>query len=467
MLGEPTSVGAYGESIARLQDLLRRHGFELPASEISRQFFGPLTRQAVQQFQERNELPVTGIVDERTAAALEAVHDAPPRETTARNSAMPRHLPRLPARPVPGRVFYRLADSYLRFGEELWGRSWTIASESLRRAAREVGRSAVRPRSAQELFRNMLDEYANYISGIVMLLPLAAESAAAKAHITLRAPTPGEDVAARGAAPRTVGVMRELPGSGTVAGPTPFVTPARITDASQGWAVYVVPCDVANEVLGSNTDFVAPFDLGSGRTLLAVLGVEYRVSDFGQYREIALALAVTARNDPAGLSGVMFVGIAVSSEFSRDVARAVWGLRKILSKDLSATYHPDRVNFGLSSTHPQALSITFPRFGRRHFDGIPILIYSRHDSDDQHGAAPMRSLLSLSGRGEGVQIGGSVSIRLGSADRAGCICRGSLTDCLCRTLEAFDVKDRLPAANGWTEHLSGIFNEPQLLHLSH
>jgi hypothetical protein len=164
---------------------------------------------------------------------------------------------------------------------------------------------------------------------------------------------------------------------------------------------------------------------------------------------------------------VLFLGIAVSGEFSRDAALAVWGLRKILNKDLSVTYHPDRANFGLNSEHQQVLSITFPRFGRRHFDGIPILIYSRHDGGEQHETTPMQSLLSLSGRGEGMQIGGTVSIRLGSVDRAGCICRGSLADCLCRTLEAFDVKDRLPAANGWTEHLSGMFNEPQVLHLNH
>jgi hypothetical protein len=243
------------------------------------------------------------------------------------------------------------------------------------------------------------------------------------------------------------------------------VTPARITDASQGWAVYVVSCKVASEVLGSSADFVAPFDLGGGRTLLAVLGVEYRVSDFGQYREIALALAVTALNDRRGIPGAMFVGIAVSGEFSRDVARAVWGLRKTLNKDLSVTYHADRVNFGLRSDHSQALSITFPRFGRGRFDRIPILLYSQQDSANLDNAT--QSVLSLSGRGEGLQIGGSVSIRLGSADPASCICRGSLADCLCRTLEEFDVKDRLPAANGWTEHLSGTLSEPRKLQLSH
>src|SRR6516165_2166744 len=157
MLTAPISVGAYGESVTRLQDLLRRHGFELPESEVGRQFFGPLTRQAVRQFQQQNELPVSGILDERTATALEPALGAHPPETIERHSAMERHRPQLLAQPAPRHVFYRLADSYLRLGEELWGRSWNIASESLRRAVREVEGSMVRPRSAQHLFRTILD----------------------------------------------------------------------------------------------------------------------------------------------------------------------------------------------------------------------------------------------------------------------------------------------------------------------
>jgi hypothetical protein len=409
---------------------------------------------------------VTGVLDETTSAALAALTASPP-ETGERLSVVARPRRRPPGRPVSRHMFYQLADCYLGFFEELWGRSWNIASQSLRQLVHEASRSGVRPRGADHLLRNLLDQYTNYVSGMVMALPLAAEWTAARASDTTRSPRPEQDFALGEAAPRTIGIMHELYGTSADAGSTPFVTPARITDASQGWAMYVVPCKIAEEVLGKNADFVAPFDLGGGRTLLAVLGVDYRVTDFGQYREIALALAVTARSDPAGIPGVIFLGIAVTGEFSREVARDVWGLQKILCKDLAVAYRPDRVNFGLSSDHGQGLSITFPRFGGGSFDRIPMLIYSRQDSGDQRAAAPMQSVLSLSGQGEGVQIGGSVSIHVGSANRAGCICRGSLADCLCRMLEAFDVKDRLPVANGWTEHLSGTFHEPRVLDLSH
>ena len=72
MSNAPLSVGAYGDNVARLQDFLRQQGFQLPASEVNRTFFGPATRQAVQKFQQQNGLPVSGEVDEQTAIALNA-----------------------------------------------------------------------------------------------------------------------------------------------------------------------------------------------------------------------------------------------------------------------------------------------------------------------------------------------------------------------------------------------------------
>jgi hypothetical protein len=243
--------------------------------------------------------------------------------------------------------------------------------------------------------------------------------------------------------------------------------PVRCLDASQGWAVYVVPCERATPMLGNSADFLIPFDLGGGRTLLAVLGTDYRASDLGRYQEIALALAVMPRNAPMGVPGAMFLGIGVSGEFARDTARAIWGLRKVFNKDLSVVYRPHRAAFGLGSDHPESLSIGFPRFGQRRSEEVPVSIYSRQDGGDGHGATPLRSMLMMSGRGQGIQVGGSVSIRLGGGDRAHCVCQGLPEDCLCRTLEEFAVKDRLPAANGWTEHLSGILDAPQAVQLSH
>ena len=64
------SFGVIGERVAALQKSLQGRGAYLPSIETMRAYFGPATRQAVLQFQQRQALPITGVVDQRTAAAL-------------------------------------------------------------------------------------------------------------------------------------------------------------------------------------------------------------------------------------------------------------------------------------------------------------------------------------------------------------------------------------------------------------
>jgi hypothetical protein len=82
MPNAPLSVGAYGPSVARLQTLLCQQGFSLPGSEVNRSFFGPLTRQAVQEFQKKVRLPVTGEVDEQTDSVMGALAPTRVRDVT-------------------------------------------------------------------------------------------------------------------------------------------------------------------------------------------------------------------------------------------------------------------------------------------------------------------------------------------------------------------------------------------------
>jgi glycosidase len=66
------AVGLFGEEVQNLHRKLINQGLGIPPSEVDRAFFGPATRYAVMQWQRTHGLPVTGIVDERTNAALEA-----------------------------------------------------------------------------------------------------------------------------------------------------------------------------------------------------------------------------------------------------------------------------------------------------------------------------------------------------------------------------------------------------------
>jgi len=65
------SVGAFGDEVRDVHGQLRQHGFDLPAAEVERQFFGPGTREAVSDFQREYGLKTTGVVDVATTVALQ------------------------------------------------------------------------------------------------------------------------------------------------------------------------------------------------------------------------------------------------------------------------------------------------------------------------------------------------------------------------------------------------------------
>src|SRR5271166_4905363 len=65
-------VGASGDEVADLHRKLLALGFSISASELDRKFFGPATREVARECQRESSLKVTGLVDEKTEAAIEA-----------------------------------------------------------------------------------------------------------------------------------------------------------------------------------------------------------------------------------------------------------------------------------------------------------------------------------------------------------------------------------------------------------
>jgi hypothetical protein len=244
----------------------------------------------------------------------------------------------------------------------------------------------------------------------------------------------------------------------------PFAMPARVLDASQGWAMYFVATEAANRALGAASEIVSAFDAGGGRTPLMLIGVDCRNSDFGIYPEFVVALTVTAKGDPAGQLFSYDLAIVVTQEFSKQAAHIVWGLDKIVAPKLAVRYAADNARFGLADGSGKALSVRFPRFGDGASSDQPSFSIS------QRGEGPERrtywAMTTKSGSGEGTQIGGSVMLELGVRDDGKCLCGDGNSGCLCDTLRSFDIADRLPAANGWTERQTAVFGPPRLLELS-
>jgi hypothetical protein len=351
----------------------------------------------------------------------------------------------------------RLGGEVLRFGAEAYGQWWTITSRSLGREVERLVRGAKASAPPSTLLQGLASGYVNWLGELAAMVPSVAEKAAME---FARAPhsDPQPSVGDEGTGPATEGDYFEVAGK-------PFAMPARVLDASQGWAMFFVPTEAANRSLGAASDYLCAFDAGDGRTPLTVIGVDYRNSDFGVYPEIAVALTVTAKGDPAGQLFVHYLAIVVTQEFTREAARVVWGLEKIVAPELMASYAADTVRFGLPDHSGKTLSIGFPRFGDGHSSDMPTFSISQRCSPMAPEPRTCWAMMTKSGSGEGTQIGGSVRLQLGTPADGLCLCSDSKSACLCETLRTFGITERLPAANGWTERQTAVFGPPRLLDL--
>ncbi len=359
-------------------------------------------------------------------------------------------------RPSGSDDLLRLGKLAVRFGAEAFGQYLTITGRSWEREVNRFVDGAMTSAPPAALLRGMAGGYVNWLSELAAMAPSVAEKAAME--FAQRSDVHPEPCARdEQAGPAAEGEIFEVDGK-------PFAMPARVLDASQGWAMFFVATETANRSLGAASKSLSAFDAGGGRTPLTIVGVDYRNSDFGIYPEFVVALTVIARDDPARQLFTYDLAIVAAQEFTKEAARIVWGLDKIIAPKLTVRYAADNVQFGLSNGSGKALSIRFPRFGDGQSSDQPTFSLS------QRGEGPERrtywAMTTKSGSGEGTQIGGSVVLELGVRGDANCLCGDGNSACLCDTLRAFDIADRFPAANGWTERQTAVFGPPRLLDLT-
>src|SRR5690349_11898783 len=152
---------------------------------------------------------------------------------------------------------YRLIDAYIQAGEETVGRPLRLTADTLRRVKRRIERGLLGPWSAEQLLSGIAREYANLASGLLSALPATIEG------ITRRLGNPSPAILSEyripnhGSEPEDLGTMNELGADGEV----PFVLPAKIVDASQGWAVWFVERSKVVELLQNGVN--------DGRAILA------------------------------------------------------------------------------------------------------------------------------------------------------------------------------------------------------
>jgi hypothetical protein len=370
--------------------------------------------------------------------------------------------------------FYRLIDTYVSAGEEVAGRPWRLAGDALRRSIRRVEGGLLGPWSTEQLVTGLAREYANLMFGLLTSVPSAIEEVTTR----LNNPPPGmlseyrfdiEDTH-----PEELGTLIQVGDKQE----TPFIVPARVLDASQGWAAWFVPTEKVVALIKGGIDSgridaaisedFEPLDCGGGRSMVALLGIDYRVSDFGRYQELALVVCVTPK-EAAAQPGALFARLLVSDRFSVEPTKRIWGFNKDVFKDLQVYYGKSYAQFYTGQAAEGDFFLTVPRFGTGRSSEIPLVIYSaRGPGPDDALAGSVRLVMKRNGAREGVQVGGTVEVQLGrrqTPDANGnpighCFCSNPDIPCLCDELRLLGIDQILPAANGWTERMTGEFGAP-------
>src|SRR2546423_931788 len=70
LTGRDLSPGMRGQDVRRLHAELGQLGFRIPMAETAADFFGQVTLESIERLQREHSLPVTGVVNQVTAEAI-------------------------------------------------------------------------------------------------------------------------------------------------------------------------------------------------------------------------------------------------------------------------------------------------------------------------------------------------------------------------------------------------------------
>jgi len=200
----------------------------------------------------------------------------------------------------------------------------------------------------------------------------------------------------------------------------PLSLPAVVRDATSVSAMFVVSAPAVRRLI-RNPQLHVP-ELFPGRTLCMVTGIEYRDFDLGPCNEVAITFFVKcggARPTPLfgllsgfrnGAIGTYVHRLPVTTSFSRDAGRDIWGFPKTVD-DVEFREEEDRRICRLVANGAHVLTFSVVRGGRRRLTDMAVDAYAQHDG--MVWKTPFR----LSGEDVGTRLGGA-SITLGAHSMA-------------------------------------------------
>jgi len=190
----------------------------------------------------------------------------------------------------------------------------------------------------------------------------------------------------------------------------PVNMPVVVRDATSMSAMFVVRAAAVRRLIPS-TQLHIP-ELFPGRTLCVLAAIEYRDNDLGQYNEVSVAFFVThggARPIPffGMLSafrqrtiGAYIHRLPVTTSFSRDAGRDIWGFPKTVDTIECRDDGARRAcTWSTDGTH--VLTLSMPRGGRRQMTEMPQDAYAWRDG------VLWKTPSVMGGESVGIHLGGA------------------------------------------------------------
>lgn len=191
--------------------------------------------------------------------------------------------------------------------------------------------------------------------------------------------------------------------------------PVWVRDASVTFASFSVPTRAAKAVIGNPRVELA--EVFPGRAMASIAAIEYRENDLGQYNELAIAFVVRMGGGRAlplvgmtidsmrGNIGTYIHRLPVTTEFSCEAGRAIWGLPKTVEK-ISIREESGKRIATLTSGDDHVLTLMVKAGGKRTFHEAPLVALATLDG------VLRKTPFSASGSGLGFRLGGA-SLTLG------------------------------------------------------
>ncbi len=225
--------------------------------------------------------------------------------------------------------------------------------------------------------------------------------------------------------------------------------PVLVRDAASMSAMFVVSSAGARRLI-PDARLQVP-ELLPGRTICIIAGIEYRDNDLGQYNELSIAFFVTmggGRPLPffgmlsgflRGQLGAYIHRLPVTTSFSRDAGRDIWGFPKTVDA-IEFTDAGARRSCRLSVDGTHVLTLTMTRGGKRRMKDMPQDAYAWRDG------ILWRTPSVMGGEGVGVRLGGA-TLSLGNHPIA-------------EELRGLGLPRRALMST-WVEHMHARFDAPQ------